>query len=195
LKSFNLSDAPHGFQGSPNEQEYSDVDSELSAKCTSHIRQSRKSHVPNPGLRHHCVGSYAEYIADMRNESDELRQNDCRMRDCQEMRKVVLEFEDERLKRGDVETATMSDDDKRPGKRKLGIAKMTKQGKLNDAIPYRVTNKPSILIKESINEPAKEFALNTSAHLTKLDLSTTKTRILESIDHVLGTIDDTKVCT
>jgi len=154
--------------------------------------------VPNPGLRHHCVGGYAEYISEMRNESDvEFRQNDCRVRDCQEMRKVVLEFEDERLKRGDTEIGTIitSDDDKRPGKRKLGIAKITKQGKLNDAVPYRVTNKPSMLIKESINEPAKEFALNTSAHLTKLDLSTTKTRILESIDHVLGTIDDTKVCT
>lgn len=151
--------------------------------------------MPNLGSRHHCIGGDAEYVAEMRNESDiELRQNDCRMRDCQEMRKIVLEFEDlERLKRGDGEVMMMNEDDRRAGKRKPDVARSTKQGKLSDAVSYRVTNKPSILNKESVSETAKEFALNASAHLTKLDLHTTKSRILESIDHVLGTMDDTKV--
>lgn len=145
--------------------------------------------MPNPGLRHHYGDG--EHLAEMRNESDDARN----AREYEEMRRYVLGLEDlERLKRGDGEAATMSEDDKQIERRKLHVAKAMKQKRsAGNAAPYGTMSKSSALIKESISKP-QELVLEGPACLTKLDLNTTKSRILESIDHMLGTMDDTRVC-
>jgi len=163
----------------------------VSMKYTPRDRQSRKSRVPNLGSRRHYGDG--EHIAEMRNESDNVQERNAR--EYEEMKKFVLGLEDfERLKRGDGETAaTMSEDDKRIERRKLHVTKAMKQKRsAGDAAPYGMMSKSSALIKESISKP-QELVLEGPACLTKLDLSTTKSRILESIDHMLGTMDDTRV--
>ncbi|XP_067210309.1 uncharacterized protein [Linepithema humile] len=177
-------------EASPDEQEYSDAESEVSMKYTPRERQSRKLRVPNPGSRRHYGDG--EHIAELRNESDDVRERNAR--ECEEMRRFVLGLEDfERLKRGDGEAATtISEDEKRIERRKLHVAKAMKQKRsAGDAAPYGTISKPSALIKESISKP-QELVLEGPACLTKLDLNTTKSRILESIDHMLGTMDDTR---
>lgn len=164
------------------------------------VRQSRKreekeSRITNPhvGLkRHQGIGGDGEYISEMKNMESDV---DCRRntRDYQDARKLVLEFEElERLKMrtdGEVTAVTrVNEDDKRLDRRRHNvIARTTKQKRsAGDAM---ATTEPSALIKESIDGSAKK--LNGPTH--KLDLHATKTRILESIDHMLGTMDDTKV--
>lgn len=154
-------------------------------KYTPRVLQSRKSRVPDPGLRHRYVGiGDGEYVAETRNESDV---------ESQEMRKLVLGLEDlERLKRGDAEeTMTMSEDDKRHERRRSeNVGRTAKSRKPGNVASRCLASKSSALIDQSINEPTKE--LNESAHLTKLDLHSAKARILESIDRMLGTTDDAK---
>lgn len=139
----------------------------------------------DPGPRRRYVGiGDGEYVAETKNESDV---------ESQEMKKLVLGLEDlERLKRDDGE-ATISEDDKRLERRRPDVARTAKSRKSGDVASRYVASKSSTLINQSINKPTKELVLNGSAHLTKLDLHATKTRILESIDHMLGTMDDTKV--
>lgn len=140
--------------------------------------------------RHQGVGGDGEYISEMRNMDSDV---DCRRnaRDYQEARKLVLELEElERLKmRADGEVVTrVNEDDKRLDRRRHDvIARTTKQKR--SAGDATAVAEPSALIKESIDGSAKK--LNGPAH--KLDLHATKTRILESIDHMLGTMDDAKV--
>lgn len=155
-------------------------------KYSPRVLQSRKSRVLDPGPRRRYVGiGDGEYVAETRNESDV---------DSQEMRKLVLGLEDlERLKRGDGEaTVTISEDDKKLERRRPDVARMTKPRKPGDVASRCVASKSSALIGQSIR-PTKELVLNEPAHLMKLDLHATKTRILESIDHMLGTMGDTKV--
>lgn len=143
--------------------------------------QSRKSRVLDPELRRRYVGiGDGEYVTETKNESDV---------ESQEMRNFVLSLEDlERLKRGDGE-ATISEDDKRLERRKPeNIARTVKSRKTGDA-----ASKSSTLIGQSINRLTKELVLNEPERLAKLDLHATKTRILESINCMLGTTDDTKV--
>ncbi|XP_071626574.1 uncharacterized protein [Temnothorax longispinosus] len=171
---------------SPDEQECSE--SEASMKYTPHVLQSRKSRVPDPGRRRRYVGiGDGEYIAEVRNESDV---------ESQEMRKLVLGLEDlERLKRGDGEaTVTMSEDDKRleTRRRRPDVARTTRSRKPGDVASRCAASKSSALIEQSINGPTKESALDGPAHQTKLDLHTAKTRLLESIDRMLGTMDNAK---
>ncbi|XP_029157160.1 uncharacterized protein LOC114929691 isoform X2 [Nylanderia fulva] len=187
------------FQGSPDEQEYSDAESEMSAKYASCVRQSRKreekeSRIINPHLRssrYQGVGGNGEYISEMRNtESDVDYQRNTR--EYQEARKLILEFEElERLK-GETAAVTRvnEDNDKRlDGRKRDVVARATKQKRPSgDA----ASNESSALIKESIEESAKKLTLNGPAHLPKLDLHATKTRILESIDHMLDTMDNAK---
>lgn len=140
--------------------------------------------------RHQGVGGDGEYISEMRNLESDV---DCRnTREYQEARKLVLELEElERLKmRADEEAMTrINEDDKRPDKRRHDVIARTKQKKsAGDATA--VTESPA-LIKESIDGSAKK--LNGPTHLAKLDLHVTKTRILESIDHMLNTMDNAKV--
>ncbi|XP_012063500.1 PREDICTED: uncharacterized protein LOC105626813 [Atta cephalotes] len=164
---------------SPDERECSD-ESEVSVKYIPRAVQSRKSRVLDSELRHRYVGiGDGEYVAETRNESDV---------ESQEMRNLVLNLEDlERLKRGDGE-ATISEDDKKLEKRRPeNVTRMMKSRKTGDA-----ANKSSTLIGQSINRLTKELVLNEPECLAKLNLHTTKTRILESIDRMLGTTDDTK---
>ncbi|KMQ95076.1 hypothetical protein RF55_4729 [Lasius niger] len=183
-------------EGSPDEQEYSEAESEVSAKYAPCVRQSRKreekeSRIINPHLgssrRHQGVGGDGEYIAEMRNVESDV---DCRRnaRQYQEARKLVLELEElERLRMtGEATAATrVNEDEKRlDGRRHDVVARATKQKRSGD--------ESSALIKESIDGSAKKLALNGPAHLAKLDLHATKTRILESIDHMLDTMDDAK---
>lgn len=153
-------------------------------KYTPHVLQSRKSCVPKPGSRRRYVGiGDGEYVAGTKNESDI---------ESQEMRKLVLGLEDlERLKRGgDGEaTVTMSEDDRRLERQRPDVARTTKSRKPGDASRC-AASKSSVLIEQSINEPAKNLVLNGSA---KLDLHAAKTRLLESIDRMLGTMDEVKV--
>lgn len=154
-------------------------------KYTPRVLQSRKSRVLHPERRHRYVGvGDGEYIVETRNESDIESQE----------RKLVLSLENlERLKRGDGEE-TMSEDDKRLERRRSDIAKTSAKSRKPGNVVSRCTaNKPSVPIDQSINEPTKELALNGPEHLTKLDLHTAKTRILESIDRMLGAVDDAKV--
>lgn len=155
-------------------------------KYTPRVPQSRKSRVPGPGPRHGYVGD-GEYVAETRNESDV---------ESQEMRKLVLDLEDlERLKRGDGEAmVTLSEDDKRLERRRPDVARTSKSRRSGDLASRCVASKSSTLIDQSINGPTKEFTLNGPAHLAKLDLHAAKTRILESIDRMLGTMDNAKVC-
>lgn len=94
--------------------------------------------------------------------------------------------------RGDGEATAVTrvnEDDKKLDRRRHDVvARMTKQKRSGDAA---ATSEQSALIKESIDGSAKK--LNEPTHLAKLDLHATKTRILESIDHMLGTMDDVKV--
>lgn len=154
-------------------------------KYIPRVLQSRKSRVLDSEPRRCYVGiGDGEYVAETRNESDV---------ESQEMRKLVLSLEDlGRLKRGDGEaTVTISEDDKR--RRPGDVARAAKSRKFGEVASCCITGKSSALIGQSINRPTKELALNGPAHLTKLDLHATKTRILESIDRMLGTTDDAKV--
>ncbi|KAM0730691.1 hypothetical protein ACS0PU_003020 [Formica fusca] len=184
-------------EGSPDEQEYSDAESEVSTKYAPCIRQSKKreekeSHIINPHLgskRYQGVIGDGEYITEMRNIESDI---DCRRnaREYQETRKLVLELE--RLKmRGDGEATAVTrvnEDGKKLDRRRHDVVtRMTKQKRSGDAA---ATSEQSALIKESIDGSAKK--LNEPTHLAKLDLHATKTRILESIDHMLGTMDDVK---
>ncbi|XP_011693242.1 PREDICTED: uncharacterized protein LOC105453195 isoform X2 [Wasmannia auropunctata] len=173
---------------SPDEPVCSDVESEVSMKYIPHVLQSRKSRVlePEPRRRYVDVGDGEYNVAEARHESDA---------ESQEMRNLVLGLEElDRLKRGDGEaTATISEDDKRLERRRSGdVARTAKSRKSADVAPCCVASKSSALIGQPINRPTKEFVLNGPAHLTKLDLHATKTRILESIDRMLGTMDDAK---
>lgn len=152
-------------------------------KYTPRVLQSRKSRVPEPGLRRRYVGiGDGEYVAGTKNESDV---------ESQEMRKLVLGLEDlERLKRGDGEaTVTMSEDDRRLERRRADVARTTKSRKPGD-VSRCAASKSSALIEQSINESAKNLVLSGSA---KLDLHAAKARLLESIDRMLGTMDEVKV--
>lgn len=144
--------------------------------------------MPNPESRRRYVGiGDGEYVAEMRNESDVS---------SQEMRKHGLSLEDlERLKRGDGEATVMiSEDDKRLERRRHGdFARTAKSKKSGDVASCCVASKSSALIGQSISKPTKEFVLNGPTHLEKLELDAAKTRILESIDRMLGTMDDAKV--
>lgn len=181
------------LQASPDDQEYSDAESEVSVKYEVSPRQSRKSRAPNPESRRHYGDG--ECIAEMRNGGEDARERSAR--ECEEMRKFVLRLDDlERLKRGDGEAATMSEDDKRIERRKLYAAMKAmkqKRSATGDAAPYGTMSRSSALIKESISKP-QDLVLEGPACLTKLDLNTTKSRILESIDHMIGTMDETGVC-
>ncbi|XP_028048080.1 uncharacterized protein LOC105836612 isoform X4 [Monomorium pharaonis] len=172
---------------SPDERECSEAESEVSVKYTPRIVRTRKSRMPDPGSRPRHVGiGDGEYVAEARNESDV---------ESQEMRKLVLGLENlERLKQGDGEaTVTMiSEDDKRLEKQRPDVARTMKSRKFGEAASRCVTSKSSTLIGQSVNRPTKELVLNGPAHLTKLDLQATRTRILESIDRILDTKDDTK---
>jgi len=153
----------------------------VSVKYIPRAVQSRKSRVLDPELRHRYIGiGDGEYVTETRNESDV---------ESQEMRNLVLNLEDlEKLKRGDGE-ATISEDDKKLERRRPeNVTRMMKSRKTGDA-----ANKSSTLIGQSINRLTKELVLNEPECLAKLNLHTTKTRILESIDRMLGTTDDTKV--
>lgn len=153
---------------------------------TQHIQHSRKSTVPHFGSRHCCIGGDGEYI--IKNESDVDRQN---KHECQEMRKVILGFQEyEKLKPD--ETVITADNNKRNERREIDIVKAMKSRNANNLL-YYVTNKPSVLNKETANKPGKDIVFNCPAQLTKLNLHATKNRIIESIDHVLSTMDDTKV--
>ncbi|XP_072760038.1 uncharacterized protein [Anoplolepis gracilipes] len=186
-------------EGSPDE--YSEAESEVSTKYASRLRQKKReekeSRVTNPqlGSRHHQgVGGDGEYIAEMRSIESDV---DCRRNahDYQEQtRKLVLELEElERLKmKGDGEATAVkrvNDDNRKLDRRKHDVVvKTTKQKRSGDGA---VSSEPSVLlIKESIDGSTKK--LNKPTHLANLDLHATKTRILESIDHILGTMDDTK---
>ncbi|KYN34870.1 hypothetical protein ALC56_10838 [Trachymyrmex septentrionalis] len=165
---------------SPDERECSDAESEVSVKYIPRAVQSRKSRVLDPELRCRYVGiGDGEYVAETKNESDV---------ESQEMRNLVLNLEDlEKLKRGDG-GATISEDDKRLEKRRPeNVARMVKSRKTGDA-----ASKSSTLIGQSINRRTKELVLNEPERLAKLDLHATKTRILESIDRMLDTTDNTK---
>jgi len=155
-------------------------------KYIPRVLQSRKSRVPDPESRRHYIGiGDGEYVAETRNESDA---------ESQEIRNLVLGLEDlERLKRGDGEIVTISEDDKRLERRRPGNVARTSKSRKSEEVASCVASKSSALIGQSIDKPTKELVLNGPAHLTKLDLHATKTRILESIDRMLGTMDDTKV--
>lgn len=171
----------------------------MSAKYTSCVRQSRKreekeSRIINSHLgssRHHQgVGVDGECISEMRNtESDVDYQRNAR--EYQEAKKLILELEELEKLKGEAAAATRVNDktlDER--KRDVVVARATKQRRPSgDA----ALSESSALIKESIDESAKGLTLNGSAHLAKLDLHATKTRILESIDHMLDTMNNTKV--
>lgn len=187
-------------EGSPDEQQYSDAESEVSAKYTPSVRQQRKREekeprIINPHLalkRHQGISGDGEYISEMRNLESDV---DCRRntREYQEARKLVLELEElERLKMRADEEATMTrinEDDKRLDRRRHDVIARTMKQKRSagDATAF---TEPSALIKESIDGSTKK--LNGPTHLAKLDLHATKTRILESIDHMLGTMDNAK---
>lgn len=152
-------------------------------KYTPRVLQSRKSRVPESGSRRCYVGiGDGEYVAGTKNESDI---------ESQEMRKLVLGLEDlARLKRGDGEaTVTMSEDDRRLERWRPDAARTTKSRKSGD-VSRCAASKSSMLIEQSINGPAKNLAFNGSA---KLDLHAAKARLLESIDRMLGTMDEVKV--
>lgn len=181
-------------QESPDEQEVSDAESDASAKYVPRVRQlSRKPRASNLTTKQRypvVVGGDGEYVAETRNNNDDdYRQNGARS--YQEMRNLVLELEElERLKRAEV--ATISNDKQRIERRGLD-ARINRQKNSGDAASYFVTSKPSYsLIKESIDKNAKDLALNGSAHFTKLDKAA-KNRVLESIDRMVGIMDDAKV--
>jgi len=130
----------------------------------------------------------------MRNLESDV---DCRRntREYQEARKLVLELEElERLKMRADEEATavtrVNEDDKRLDRRRHDVIARTMKQRRSAGDATAMTE-PSALIKESIDGSAKK--LNGPTHLAKLDLHATKTGILESIDHMLGTMDNAKV--
>lgn len=135
--------------------------------------------------RRHYIGGDGEYITEMRKESDiGCRQNE---RECQEMRESALEHENFKSLKHD-KTVIIGEEDKRIEGRKLDVTRAMKPKKPND-VPH--CKPPSRLLEES--KPTQQLILN-EAHLAKLDLQATKSRILDSIDHMLSTADDAKVC-
>ncbi|XP_011864930.1 PREDICTED: uncharacterized protein LOC105560418 [Vollenhovia emeryi] len=164
---------------SPDEQECSE--SEVSMKCIPRVLQSRTLRVPDPGPRRRYVGNGdGDDVAVARNESDV------------ELEKLIMALPSldhlERPKQGDGEaTVTMSEDDKRLERRRADVARTAKSRKLGDVASRCVESRSSALIDQSVNRSTRE-----SAHLTKLDLHAAKTRILESIDRMLGTMDNAK---
>ncbi|XP_018402584.1 PREDICTED: uncharacterized protein LOC108779625 [Cyphomyrmex costatus] len=168
------------LERSPDERECSDAESEVSVKYIPRTVQLRKSRALDSEPRRRYVGiGDGEYVAETRNESDV---------ESQEVRSLVLSLEDlERLKRGNGEATVSEDDKKLERRRPENLARTVKSRKTGDA-----GSKSSTMIDQSINRLTKELVLNEPERLAKLDLHATKTRILESIDRMLGTTDDTK---
>ncbi|XP_020289856.1 uncharacterized protein LOC109857693 [Pseudomyrmex gracilis] len=196
------------LEESPDEQEVSDAESETSARYVPRVRQflSRKPRASsNLGTRQRrsnvVGGNEREYVsADTRNNENNDDDDDCRRnaRDYQEMRKLVLELEElERLKRTDDVATTIANDksDKQRIERRGLDVRINRQKNSGDAVSsyFVTTTRPSYaLIDESIDKTTKDLALDEgSARFTKAD-NAAKTRVLESIDRMVGIMDNAK---
>lgn len=146
--------------------------------CIQQIRQLKKSYASNLESRRHCIGKSNEY-KEMKIKSDvDHQQNEHK---CQEMGGFSLKFEDME-KQKCYKAPMFCEDNERNKKLQFDVGKAMKPKMPGD-------DSYSVLAKEPFDKSTPDG----SADLAKVDLYSTKNHILESIDYMLGTMDDVKV--
>ncbi|XP_019697467.1 uncharacterized protein LOC105184559 [Harpegnathos saltator] len=173
---------------SPGEQRFFNTNNQVSMNYIQQIHELKKSYALNLESRRHCIDRDNEYVTEMKTENDVEHQLNAHR--SQNIRKSDVIFEHLEKQNWHKEPIISESDERNEGQ-KFDIRKVTKP-KMLGCDPYCATSsKPFMLAKKSINK-SMEIGPDEPAYAAKLDLYNTKYHILESIDHMLGTMDDTK---
>ncbi|XP_014488514.1 PREDICTED: uncharacterized protein LOC106751836 [Dinoponera quadriceps] len=177
--------------GTPDEQEYSDTGNEVLMNYAQKVYQFNKSYASNCKSRY-CIGRDSKYVTETKIEGDaDRRQNEHDYQKKKKADQTLGDFEKQKYHKAPV----IIEDNEKNHRRKFDVEK-TMKPKIPDDDSHCTTSKSFVPVKESIDksdiDKAREIISDGPAHLAKLDLYSTKSYILESIDHMLGTMSNVK---